>query len=78
MHFMVTMQTSINPYAGTAINGLPAFVQAASFTFVIEAPDFESAFELSADLAELCPYATTVEVKQLDTSPEDPTGGATR
>lgn len=71
MHFMVTMQASINPHQGTSINGLPAFVQAASFTFVIEAKDFESAFELSGDLAELCPYATTVEVKKLDTEGDD-------
>lgn len=66
MHFMVTMQASINPHKGTSINGMPAFVQAASFTFVIDAKDFESAFELSADLAELCPYATTIEIKALD------------
>lgn len=66
MHFMVTMQASVNPHVGISINGLPSFVEAASFTFVIEAGDFESAFELTGDLAQLFPYAMTVEVKKMD------------
>lgn len=66
MHFMVTMQASMNLPVHTSINGLPSFVQAASFTFVIDAKDFESAFELTGDLAQLFPYAMTVEVKKMD------------
>jgi hypothetical protein len=64
MHFLVTMQASINPPGRMSIDGLPPFVDVATFTFVINAKDFESAFELAGDLAELCPYTTTVEIKQ--------------
>lgn len=65
MQFLLTLQAQINPPARLTIDGLPPFVDAATFTFVINANSFEEAFELSADLAELCPYSTTVELKKI-------------
>jgi hypothetical protein len=68
MQFVVTMEATINPPARMSIAGLPPFVDAATFTFLVNADDFESAFEISADLAELCPYTTTVEIKRVHTA----------
>lgn len=67
MQFAVTLRATINPHQQTSLNGLPSFVNEATFAFAITARDFEAAFELTGELAELCPYATTVEVKQIST-----------
>lgn len=65
MQFLVTMQATINPPARMHIDGLPPFVDAATFTFIINASDFESAFDLAGVLTEMCPYTTTVEIKKI-------------
>lgn len=70
MQFLITMQATINPPVRMSIAGLPPFVEEATFTFIINAKDFESAFDLSGDLADLCPYTTTVEIKKIGGAPD--------
>jgi hypothetical protein len=65
MHFTIAMSATASP-SGDPLGGpLPASVLQATLHFAVEAPDFDAAFDISADLADTFPFAHTIEVKQV-------------